>query len=536
MKAKTPRTSSSCKEAAAGAASVAPAAAGLDSRGRAGSPARLYRPRLGLEIEMVVAHARTGASLPVEAYFSALREVKQERGVSSQDMMQGGRCIGLHTATAECGLDNGFNLLETALAPVDDGPRGLDRLAALAHRELADTLQALEADEACILNASQHPDCPRDAHWYAKVCVPRPIYRELRDHRGWHHWEGIDAKAQNGANTSVPVEGAIRALNVAIALAPASLALFANSPLESGRDTGLRENRMTIWPRVFGPARFPGDAWLCQYPSRPFHDLGDFFHWMFGAGTVARGLPLAPSYDYKSVPTVLLEGDPCLEDFLTAPAWRGRRSDDGSTVELVPHARHFEYSQIGQFLDARLRYRLDAEPPLAELLDAWRRDGGLETLFAACGAQTYIEARAPGAGFADECLLREAGPAQALSLLPAPSAVQKGLLANLDEAWRLVNEWGWQALGELREPAMRTGVGDGRVKALCAQVLSVARSGLAPHDASWLAYPEFVLDSGRSGADRLLDTWNSAGGTARQRLAALLAHHAAVQPGRYGGI
>jgi hypothetical protein len=485
---------------------------------------------------MVVAHSQTGASLPIDAYFTALRAIKQDRGVACQDITLAGRCIGLQTDTAECGLDNGFNLLETALAPVDDSASGLELLAALAHQELADTLQALESDQGCVLNVSQHPDCPRNADWYAKVCVPRPIYHELRDHRGWHHWEGIDAKAQNGANTSVPLRHAVQALNAAIALAPASLALFANSPLESGRDTGLKENRMTIWPRVFGPARFKGDALLCTYPARPFIDLGDFFRWMFGSGTVARGLPLEQSYDYKSVPTVLLDNDPCLADFLSAPAWRGRRSDDGSAVELAPYAGHFEYSQIGQFLDARLRYRLDVLPPLPDLMQAWQRDGGLEALFAACGAQAYIEARAPGAGFADECLLREGGIAEAHSLLLAPSAVQKGLLANLDEATRLVEEWGWQTLGALREPAMRLGLDDARVKLLCSQVLSVARAGLPSTEVRWLAYPEFVLASGRTGADRLLDTWNSATGSAGHRLAALLPHHAAVHPGRYGGI
>src|SRR3546814_6940636 len=49
------------------------------------------------------------------------------------------------------------------------------------------------------------------------------------------------------------------------------------------------------------------------------------------------------------------------------------------------------------------------------------------------------------------------------SLLLAPTALQKGLLANRDEAWRLVKEWGWQTLGELRVPAMRAGL-DGAVR------------------------------------------------------------------------
>src|SRR3546814_15349352 len=67
----------------------------------------------------------------------------------------------------------------------------------------------------------------------------------------------------------------------AIGLSPASIALFANSPLESGAVTGFKEHRMTLWERVFGPARFSGDMLLCRYPERPFYDLRDFFLWMF---------------------------------------------------------------------------------------------------------------------------------------------------------------------------------------------------------------------------------------------------------------
>lgn len=484
---------------------------------------------------MVVAHAATGASLPVRAYFQALEQIKTQRGIACERIELGGRCVGLHTSAAACGLDNGFNLLETSLAPIDTQAGGLQALADAAHQELADSIEALAADDAVVLNMSEHPACPRDAQWYASVCVPRPIYEELRGHRGWHHWEGIDAKAQNGANTSVPTAQAAQALNAAIALAPASMALFANSPLEAGRETGFKENRMTLWPRVFGPARFPGDLRLSRYPGRPFADLGDFFRWMFGPGTVTRGLPPTPSHDYKSVATVILDGDPCLADFLRAREWRGRRTDTGEPVVLRPDARHFEYSQIGQFLDARLRYRWDHAPALSDLLAGWERDGGLETLFEACGAEVYIEARAPGAGFADACLLQEAGRAAALSLLPAPTALQAGLLANLRESGLLVAEWGWERLGQLREPAMRAGLEDPGVRALCADVLAVARAGLAGQDRCWLAYPEFVLASGRTGADRLLATWRGMKGGCERRLAALLHRHAALHPEQYGG-
>src|SRR5699024_2644217 len=153
---------------------------------------------------------------------------------------------------------------------------------------------------------------------------------------GWHHWEGIDAKAQNGANTSVPIADAVPALNAAIALAPASIALFANSPLESGEPSGLLETRMTLWERMFGPARFAGDLHLSRYPVRPFRNMADFFTWMNGPGTVSRGLPLALSRNYKTVVTVVLDHHPSLLEFLHQPQWPGRRMDNGEAVMLAP--------------------------------------------------------------------------------------------------------------------------------------------------------------------------------------------------------
>src|SRR5690606_16597607 len=77
MKATTPLTSSSCKNTAAD---------GPGPGGPAARPPAPYSPRLGLEIEMVVAHAQTGASLPVDRYFQSLRAIKQDRGIASQDI------------------------------------------------------------------------------------------------------------------------------------------------------------------------------------------------------------------------------------------------------------------------------------------------------------------------------------------------------------------------------------------------------------------------------------------------------------------
>src|SRR5690606_2462174 len=132
----------------------------------------------------------------------------------------------------------------------------------------------------------------------------------------------------------------------------------------------------------------------------------------------------------------------------------------------------------------------ERQPELADLLLAWQKDGGLEQLFVDCGAQTYIEARGPGAAFADAALLDEAGAAVARSLLLSPSELHAGLLGNLERGGRLVVDRGWKALGELRLPAMRLGVEHEEVRGLSADVLAVARAGLDRADACWLAYPE----------------------------------------------
>ena len=483
---------------------------------------------------MVVVHAATGRSLPVRHYFSALDErlrASRPADAAPVSIELEGRCVALSCADAEYGLDNGFNLLETSTRPVRSSEGGLRALAGIVHEGLGHVLEALQADEAGVLNASQHPDCPRDPGWYRAVCVPRPIYRELVGYRGWDHRVGIDAKAQNRANVQVKAADAVRALNVMIGLAAAHVALFTNSPLESGVQTGFKETRLTHWGRVFRHSRFPGDAMLTRCPPRPFIDLGDYFRWMFRPGTVSRSLPMGRQHDYKSAPTVLLDGDPSLSAFLASEGWSGRRTDNGEPVWLTPDTVHFEHSQIAQFMDARLRYRLETLPPLDALMAAWRAPEGLEALFEAHGVQIYVEGRGPGAGFPDAVLLDEAGEAVAASMVMSPVALQWGLLQRLDEAEALMARWSWSQLQDLRNRAMRFALEDQEVAGLCREVLKIAQAGLAPDERPMLDYAAYVLDTGRTAADRLLESWRGAAGLGEQaRLAQVVQHHMAVMP------
>jgi gamma-glutamylcysteine synthetase len=487
--------------------------------------------KLGLELEMAVVRRGSGASHAAQRYPATLASIKSGRGEAIRLITHEGRAISANGPLGESGFDNGYNLLETAFAPVPGGPGGLHRLAAAVQLELRDVRDALGREDAAVLSVAEHPAATLDPARYAQLRVPRPIYTELVGYRGWLHRAGIDAKAQNGPCTSVPVDSAARALNVMLALAPALIAFFANSPLQDGRLTGLKENRLTLWDRMFRHARFAADHRLQQLPERPFEDLGDYFRWMFAPDTVSRGLPLSMDDEYKSAVSVYLDGHPSLDRFLRAEAWPGRRADDGRPVLLRPHSGYFAYSQFAHFLDARFRYRLATRPPLDDLLAHWARPGGIEALYAQAGVDGYIEGRAPGAVFPDRQLLAEAGAEIAMTAPMAASALQLGLLRNLDQAETLVRQWGWIPLRRLREVAIRAAMDDDRVRALAADTLAVATAGLDEEDRRWLAYANHVLASRRTGADRLLTVWSGTAGDVAAKLAAVYVQRSLVLPG-----
>ncbi|MFP3617018.1 hypothetical protein SB778_44015, partial [Paraburkholderia sp. SIMBA_050] len=81
-----------------------------------------------------VARRDTGASHAVGGYFETLAAIKAARGEAPDLSRIGERVVGVSVAAGESGLDNGFNLLETAFAPVSEDDGGLAELARRATR------------------------------------------------------------------------------------------------------------------------------------------------------------------------------------------------------------------------------------------------------------------------------------------------------------------------------------------------------------------------------------------------------------------
>ncbi|WP_161946202.1 glutamate-cysteine ligase family protein [Desulfonatronum thiosulfatophilum] len=482
---------------------------------------------LGVELEMPTADAVSGASHPVCGFFSNLDQILAEQGLVTQPLHDHGRVYGLRSTRGLHSVDNAFNNLESSLGPVVKGEDSLDALAAMIRRELRDVSAALAQEGAMVINFSEHPNVMVNETLYYTTRAPKAIYDYQILHRGWNHMSGFDAKAQNSPSTGLDFTRAISGLNCLLALAPAFIALYANSPFEAGTLTKYKENRLTIWPRQLDCSRMPGDHKLHRAPVRPFCNLADYLTWMFGPGT--QMWFAAQRGQGKSISEVsLVPGDPPLLDFLRdGPCWTAPYGPGAAKI-MTPTLQHLEEHQFAQYSDCRLRYAFKSELPELECFIALLQDrpDQLEDFFQENTEFCYLEGRASGATFADRELLDLAEEEVGASAVVSPSAIQYGLLRDLDRTKRLVAGHAWSDWLGLREQAMRNAL-DGEfagitLRRICAEVLEIAGNALTK-DQSWmLAYPLWVLRTGKTGADRALDCFERSGGPSETRLRELI--------------
>lgn len=477
-------------------------------------------PSLGAELEMAVIDA-TGASACVGAgYFTALEAIRRPHGDTRLERI-GDIAVALHSDIGVNGIDNGFNLLETAHAPIPAGRNGLAQLAQAMQRDLSDVVRALDTQGLALTSLAQHPTTGTGAQQYDRAVAPKSIYRYLTTLRGWSHAAGIDAKAQNGPTTGLTVANAIPALNLLLATSPAFIALFANSPFENGRPSGLMETRMTLWPRMVATSCVKADRERTGLPPQWFTSLDDYFAWTFAPGTVMHAVP-PDQGSYKGGAAFFVAGNGTMNaaDFFRGGPVEGQAVGNGERAILTPSAAHFEFLQWSNFLDFRLRFAFGTPGPApAELASALGPRGGFDALFRDHATNLYLENRCSGASFPDADLTDVADAPARHSCMIAASALQAGLVAATmndggAEGGAFLRRWPLETIRGLREHAIRHSLSAPENKllvALCSEALDLARRHLPTADQPCLAYADWVLATGRTGAQRALDHWERLG-------------------------
>jgi gamma-glutamylcysteine synthetase len=467
-----------------------------------------------------------------EAYFQRIAIEKDKQGVLVKNKKVGSVTIGIQTTHGETGLDNAFNLGESALGPepLDTAHTGIDTLNTIVRQEIQDVQGALAPQGAQLLNMSNHPLTPISAASYAHR-APKAVYDYINTYRGWNHMIGIDAKAQNSPSSGCGVHDAAASLNVVMAAGAVFVGFFGNGPFSEGKASGFCDTRLSMWDGMFAQARFPGDRALAQFPEKPFANLREYFNWMHGPGTTMYFV-VQDLTDYKKSSGITCINDTVsLLDFLRGESWGGSDFSTNEPSKVVPTLGHLSLHQFTQFSAARIRYVLkpefvDVSPH--DFMTAMEGGGTeVEDYFEHVAQCVYLEGRDPAATFPDTFIHdQHDGATLAKTMTLAPLAIQVGLTRNLDEAQQLIATYGWDILGKLRAEAIKRGmnasVAGHEVVDVARKFLDVAARGLNEHERVYLSYPEFVLSRKENGAQRALARFKDLEGTEEERIRKIL--------------
>jgi gamma-glutamylcysteine synthetase len=497
----------------------------------------------GSEIEKVFSDSSGMPHAVDNEYFKALANISTERdGVEPEiEKTDSGTILGVKNAIGKESLDNSFLLGESSVwPPVLQQDGGLNYLHTVLKQQLKDVVEVLAPRDAHVLNMSNHPLTEITDENYYKHVAPKPVYGYMRNVRGWNHAAGINAKAQNSPSVGVSAEDAIDALNSSLALAPALIAMYGNSPFEQGQVASQKESRLGLWDTTFANNRFSGDLRTSRMPERPFSDFRDYFKWMFAEDTGMYflvtdkdGTPLG-SEKGQDATFISVDGHPTLLNYMRGEVWSATDLTGERSLTVVPDMGHFALHQFTHFADARIRYGLEDTMSVAAFNEAMLgSDREVDELFAEHGSFFYIEQREPGANFPDRDINMLGGEI-ADSVVISPAAICAGFIRNMHATKKLINRYGWDTLRGLRAEAVTHGLNgeynDIKVKDLCYDTLEVAAQGLDQNEQWMLAYPEHVLRTGQSGADCALARYEELAGSPSQRIKQIAQERVLVLP------
>lgn len=434
----------------------------------------------------------------------------------------------------EQGLDNAFNLLETS-SIVTHSLKELNEILTL---DLKLTQKFLEKEGASIINMSIYPLLKRTQANYKKYVAPKGLYEYLA-YRGWNHSAGIDARAQNSPATGIDFEDAADGFSVILGASAAIIALFANSPYEEGKLSGFKESRVTMWDKMMKGSKVKGDLLMTKFPTKRIRSLAEYFNWMFSGKTGVHFVldESSNSQGYKGIGDriLILKDNPSLLDFYDKGTWQAsylkdlqKNSKSAKSISVKANISQMEVLQFAQFSGARIRFKIKNYKgfPLEKFVKACKEESGeVEKIFKDFAEYTYIEGRDPGANFPDYETLK-AGQDIAETTYISPSALQKGLLNNLKNSTDYIDSFNWQELIELRDQSIKNGL-DGKtknikVKDFTNKILELAKNGLTKEGQNYLAYPNWVLKTGKNGADRAIEFVEKSGLTLDKALKELI--------------
>ncbi len=480
----------------------------------------------GAELEKPFAYVADGSPFAVtDSYFQRLHELKTAVGTAPELVHAGDRTVAVLDSLGTEGLESSFVLGESSLNPVASNQGGLQGLYERITTSQSQVVSVLAEQGGGILNMSNNPLIKRNKQNIEAFGIPKPnsIARNVRN---WRFGATINACAQNSPSTSVEVYKAAEAANVIIGLGSAFIALYANSPFNEGRPTSWQENRMDLWPTYFADATLPADRKLHYPPPVPFNNLRDYFQWMFRSETSVFSMKYT------------VAGNPSLLEFFEMEEWDAEAYPGGESLRIKPTMGHLATHQLMQFSGARVRFGLAeglAESGVDDFLGAMAgRHDEVEAYMDSVIDYMYIEARDPGANFPDRALAEEDSTA-ARSMLISPAALQAGLLNNIAEASALLEQYDWSTLMDARKGAAISGldatVGNHTVRDVCRQIIEVAGRGIATDEQWMLAYPQYVVETGKNGAVRARSLYEqSNGSTPLERIGSAVKSRIAVLP------
>ncbi len=485
----------------------------------------------GLESEKaIISEDGLPAGHTDNTFMHVLNEYRKS-GVDGVLTHSGARIVGVQTPIGLESIDGSFNNGESSSKPIcehDGGLAAMEKLVSAQHEIL---IRSLGACGANVVNMSNSPLVSLDRDTVQKFSLPKPG-SYAREVRNWKHQETIRGQVQNSPSTGVSAEEAPRALNSIIGFGAAIIALYANSPFHNGKVTGCDENRLRLWSAYFRQSIHASDLQLASPPSTPIRELSDYFHWVHGSGTTMFPVlrPDVHGNHTSFVPQIATD----LHSYLRTPSTAVYSYPDKFTAHIRPSLHDLSVNQFMQFSGARIRYSfLDNHVEPTAYTDALLSGNDkLTDFFTNQTSFIYIEGRDAGANFADSQLY-ELDLDAAKSCMISPSALQAGIVNNLDAAEKTLEKYSWTQLMSLRDEAVAHGlnaqVGDLKVQLLIDDLLNVAYDGLIPSQRWMMAYPEFVSRTGLNGSKRARDLYDSSDElTERERIRAVLLARKAI--------